>query len=128
MATCSLSRRFLSLLTGRLCSRNSGPARLEVRAFNSSILRSQLHRVNGTDLLTGRVDRFGGVTVNLAETGFPADISESSFSVLLRGRCSSVNSSSFRSFSENTCFNQCSSHKLRGRKTSRFVCLCDFEV
>lgn len=101
MAACNLSRRFLPLLTGRLCSRTSGPARSVVRAFTSAAVRSQLHRVNGTDLLTGRVDRFGGVTVNLAETGLPTDISEGSFSALLRGRCSSKNGSSFKSLTEN---------------------------
>uniref|UniRef100_A0A665VUE6 Nucleoside diphosphate-linked moiety X motif 6 n=1 Tax=Echeneis naucrates TaxID=173247 RepID=A0A665VUE6_ECHNA len=34
--------------------------------------------------LTGKVDRFGGVTVNLAEVGLPADVSESLFSRLLQ--------------------------------------------
>uniref|UniRef100_A0A674NMF0 Uncharacterized protein n=1 Tax=Takifugu rubripes TaxID=31033 RepID=A0A674NMF0_TAKRU len=35
--------------------------------------------------LTGKVDRFGGVTVNLGRIGLPTDISESSFSRLLQG-------------------------------------------
>ncbi|XP_060903656.1 nucleoside diphosphate-linked moiety X motif 6 [Labrus mixtus] len=52
----------------------------------SSTTTGQLHRVGEgtTGALTGKVDRFGGVTVNLAEIGLPADISENSFSRLLR--------------------------------------------
>lgn len=61
------------------------PARSAVRAFSCAAARSQLHRADGTSALTGKVDRFGGVTVNLGDIGLPADISESSFSRLLRG-------------------------------------------
>ncbi|XP_041845726.1 nucleoside diphosphate-linked moiety X motif 6 isoform X2 [Melanotaenia boesemani] len=44
----------------------------------------QLQKAEGTSALTGKVDRFGGVTVNLGEIGLPADISENSFSRLLQ--------------------------------------------
>ncbi|KAM3866962.1 nucleoside diphosphate-linked moiety X motif 6 [Diretmus argenteus] len=55
------------------------PAAWTVRRF------SQLHRAQGATALTGgKVDRFGGVTVNLADTGLPADISEGAFSDILR--------------------------------------------
>ncbi|XP_076005093.1 nucleoside diphosphate-linked moiety X motif 6 [Genypterus blacodes] len=54
------------------------------RAFSCAVCRSQLHRVEGTRVLTGRVDRFGGVTVDLADSDLPADISESSFSGILK--------------------------------------------
>lgn len=75
----------LPLMRGRFCSRTSCPARLAVRAFSCTANRSQLHRVEGTGALTGKVDRFGGVTVNLDDVGLPADISESLFSRLLQG-------------------------------------------
>ncbi|XP_018558543.1 nucleoside diphosphate-linked moiety X motif 6 isoform X1 [Lates calcarifer] len=74
----------LPLMRGRFCSRTSCPARLAVRAFSCTANRSQLHRVEGTGALTGKVDRFGGVTVNLDDVGLPADISESLFSRLLQ--------------------------------------------
>nr|XP_057908899.1 nucleoside diphosphate-linked moiety X motif 6 [Doryrhamphus excisus] len=56
------------------------------RAFSSTIAVSQLHREEGTApaFLTGKVDRFGGVTVDLAAVGVPEDISESSFSAVLK--------------------------------------------
>ncbi|KAM4621934.1 nucleoside diphosphate-linked moiety X motif 6 [Polymixia lowei] len=44
----------------------------------------QIHGVEGTHALTGTVDRFGGVTVNLADVGLPSDISENAFSALLQ--------------------------------------------
>lgn len=72
---CSFSR----LLTGRL------NVRAAVRTVSLSAARAQLHSVEGTGALTGKVDRFGGVTVNLGEIGLPADISEGSFSSLLQG-------------------------------------------
>ncbi|KAM6923527.1 nucleoside diphosphate-linked moiety X motif 6 [Xenentodon cancila] len=53
------------------------------RAF-ASRLSSLLRTAAGTGSLTGKLDRFGGVTVNLGEIGLPADISESSFSRLLQ--------------------------------------------
>ncbi|XP_069025524.1 nucleoside diphosphate-linked moiety X motif 6 [Embiotoca jacksoni] len=54
-------------------------------AFSCTATRSQPERARGTgSALTGKVDRFGGVTVNLADAGLPADVSESSFSKLLR--------------------------------------------
>ncbi|TDH07348.1 hypothetical protein EPR50_G00105120 [Perca flavescens] len=86
MAACAFALKLLPLVvTGRFCSsRASYPARSAVRAFSRTVTRSQLHRVEGTGALTGKVDRFGGVTVNLADIGLPADISESSFSRLLQ--------------------------------------------
>uniref|UniRef100_A0A673A5D5 Uncharacterized protein n=1 Tax=Sphaeramia orbicularis TaxID=375764 RepID=A0A673A5D5_9TELE len=64
--------------------------RKTVRAFSCAAARSQLHRTEGAGVLSGKVDRFGGVTVNLADLGLPADISESSFSRLLQGLCTTV--------------------------------------
>lgn len=61
------------------------PSRAALRAFSRAACCSQLHRAEGTRVLTGKVDRFGGVTVNLADSDLPADISESSFSDLLKG-------------------------------------------
>lgn len=55
-----------------------------VRPLCCSAGRSQRHRAKGTGALTGTVDRFGGVTVNLSD-GLPEDISERSFSGLLKG-------------------------------------------
>ncbi|XP_030252528.1 nucleoside diphosphate-linked moiety X motif 6 [Sparus aurata] len=84
MAACAFVVKLLPLVSRRFCSRASCPARSAVRAFSMHTTRFQLHRVEGTSVLTGRVDRFGGVTVNLAEVGLPADISESSFSTMLQ--------------------------------------------
>lgn len=90
MSACVFTLRLVPLVTGRLCSRASRPARSAVRALSCTATRSQLHRAHGASALTGKVDRFGGVTVNLGEIGLPADISESSFSRLLRGWLSFV--------------------------------------
>lgn len=57
----------------------------KVRAISCTVTCSQLHKVEGPGGLTGKVDRFGGVTVNLAEVGLPVDISEDAFSRLLKG-------------------------------------------
>lgn len=74
--------RLLPLMRGRF-----GPARSAARAFSCAAARAQLRTADGASAspLTGRVDRFGGVTVNLADVGLPAGIDESSFSGLLRG-------------------------------------------
>ncbi|XP_059202369.1 nucleoside diphosphate-linked moiety X motif 6 [Centropristis striata] len=79
MAACTFALKLLPFVRGRFC-----PARSAVRALSCTAAYAQLHRVEGDAALTGRVDRFGGVTVNLADTGLPADISESSFSRLLQ--------------------------------------------
>lgn len=65
----------------------SCPTRFAVRAFATTVVRSHLHRAEGSSSLglTGKVDRFGGVTVNLGDSGLPPDISESLFSTILRG-------------------------------------------
>ncbi|GAA6222003.1 nucleoside diphosphate-linked moiety X motif 6 isoform X1 [Lates japonicus] len=84
MAARGFVGRLLPLMRGRFCSRTSCPARSAVRAFSCTASRSQLHRVEGAGALTGKVDRFGGVTVNLDDLGLPADISESLFSRLLQ--------------------------------------------
>ncbi|XP_042348896.1 nucleoside diphosphate-linked moiety X motif 6 [Plectropomus leopardus] len=84
MAPCAFALKLLPLVRGRMCSRASCPARSAVRAVSCAAARSQLHKVEATGALTGKVDRFGGVTVNLAEVGLPEDISESSFSRLLQ--------------------------------------------
>ncbi|KAJ8269374.1 hypothetical protein COCON_G00119810 [Conger conger] len=48
----------------------------------------QIHRekgnVTGKNVMTGNVDKFGGITVHLNERDFPPDISESAFSIQLR--------------------------------------------
>ncbi|XP_033488715.1 nucleoside diphosphate-linked moiety X motif 6 [Epinephelus lanceolatus] len=85
MAACAVASRLLPLVRGTICCRASRPARPAVRAVSCTAARSQLHRVDGSSGgLPGKVDRFGGVTVNLAEVGLPVDISESSFSRLLQ--------------------------------------------
>ncbi|XP_039975904.1 nucleoside diphosphate-linked moiety X motif 6 isoform X1 [Xiphias gladius] len=85
MAACAFVSKLLPLARGRFCGRASRPARTAVRALScAAASRSQLHRVDGTGALPGKVDRFGGVTVNLADIGLPADVSESLFSRLLR--------------------------------------------
>ncbi|CAN9514580.1 unnamed protein product [Ophioblennius macclurei] len=52
------------------------------RCFSSSVNRTQLP-ADRSGILTGRTDRFGGVTVNLGEAGLTADISEAAFGDLL---------------------------------------------
>nr|XP_046261815.1 nucleoside diphosphate-linked moiety X motif 6 [Scatophagus argus] len=84
MAASAFAFKLMPLVRGRFCSRASCPLRSTVRAFSCNGTGYQLHKVEGTSALTGNVDRFGGVTVNLAETGLPGDISESSFSRLLQ--------------------------------------------
>nr|XP_020449726.1 nucleoside diphosphate-linked moiety X motif 6 [Monopterus albus] len=83
MAVCALVSK-ISQVSGRLCSKALCPANTAVRALSCTGSRSQLHRVKGAGVLTGQVDRFGGVTVNLADAGLPADISEGAFSRLLQ--------------------------------------------
>ncbi|XP_074530548.1 nucleoside diphosphate-linked moiety X motif 6 [Halichoeres trimaculatus] len=81
MPSCAFAVKFSRLLTGRF---GVGAPCAAVRAFSRFAARSQLHSVEGTGALTGKMDRFGGVTVNLDEIGLPADISEGSFSSLLQ--------------------------------------------
>ncbi|XP_061582474.1 LOW QUALITY PROTEIN: nucleoside diphosphate-linked moiety X motif 6 [Cololabis saira] len=83
----------MSVLTSRLCpllraqlGLYAAPGRAAARGFSCSVSCPQL-RAAGTGKpgsLTGKLDRFGGVTVNLDELGLPPDISETSFSALLR--------------------------------------------
>ncbi|XP_022615591.1 nucleoside diphosphate-linked moiety X motif 6 [Seriola dumerili] len=85
MAASGFVYKLIPLVRGRLRGRTSCPARIPVRAFSCTASRSQLHSVEGTGgPLAGKVDRFGGVTVNLADIGLPADISECLFSTLLQ--------------------------------------------
>ncbi|CAG5988808.1 unnamed protein product [Menidia menidia] len=56
---------------------------MAARALSVSLTCPQQHEAEVGGVLPGKVDRFGGVTVDLAEAGLPADISESSFSKLL---------------------------------------------
>jgi len=88
MAACAsaLTREPMARLVGRLLwsSGASCPARSAARAFScGAAARSQKPGTGGA--LPGRVDRFGGVTVNLADVRLPADISEAAFSRLLHG-------------------------------------------
>uniref|UniRef100_A0A3B5ANG6 Nucleoside diphosphate-linked moiety X motif 6 n=1 Tax=Stegastes partitus TaxID=144197 RepID=A0A3B5ANG6_9TELE len=83
MAGCAFASRLSPLVRGSFCSKVCCPARTAARAFSRAVTCPQLQRVQGSGALTGKVDRFGGVTVNLADTGLPADVSESSFSALL---------------------------------------------
>ncbi|MEQ2289372.1 hypothetical protein AMECASPLE_032326 [Ameca splendens] len=76
MAACAFLSRLSPLLRVRFGCK--------VRALSCAVTCSQLHKVEGPGGLTGKVDRFGGVTVNLAEVGLPADISENAFSSLLQ--------------------------------------------
>ncbi|RVE67632.1 hypothetical protein OJAV_G00105170 [Oryzias javanicus] len=64
--------------------RSSAHVTMTPRAAPSGVSCSQLHTQVCRRALTGHVDRFGGVTVNLAEIGLPADISEKTFSALLK--------------------------------------------
>ncbi|KAM3612502.1 uncharacterized protein V6R79_009284 [Siganus canaliculatus] len=84
MATLVSPVRLWSVVRGALCARAACPARSAVRTFTASAVGRQLQRPDGARALLGKVDRFGGVTVNLAEAGLPADISESSFSGMLQ--------------------------------------------
>uniref|UniRef100_A0A8C8DGB9 Nucleoside diphosphate-linked moiety X motif 6 n=1 Tax=Oryzias sinensis TaxID=183150 RepID=A0A8C8DGB9_9TELE len=68
------------VLVGRKISGTTRPR----GAGSRGVSCSRLHTDTYSRVLTGQVDRFGGVTVNLAEIGLPADISEESFSKLLR--------------------------------------------
>ncbi|KAM9740784.1 nucleoside diphosphate-linked moiety X motif 6 [Menidia menidia] len=78
MAGCALLSRFSLIVRGQVSSR-----RLAARALSVSLTCPQQHEAEVGGVLPGKVDRFGGVTVDLAEAGLPADISESSFSKLL---------------------------------------------
>ncbi|XP_077433478.1 nucleoside diphosphate-linked moiety X motif 6 [Vanacampus margaritifer] len=53
------------------------------RAFTCRTAVKQLQREQGASALTGKVDRFGGVTVDLADVGLPEEISENAFGDLL---------------------------------------------
>ncbi|XP_033989693.1 nucleoside diphosphate-linked moiety X motif 6 [Trematomus bernacchii] len=79
MAACAFASRFFPLVRGRVCCRASCRARPAFRAFSCTAARAQ-----GSGALTGREDRFGGVTVNLSDSCLPEDISEKSFSRLLK--------------------------------------------
>lgn len=81
MAACAWTFRLLRSVRRRVCRGASG---LRVFSCAAAAARLQLHREDGPAPLTGKVDRFGGVTVNLGEIGLPADISEGSFSRLLQ--------------------------------------------
>ncbi|XP_053734618.1 nucleoside diphosphate-linked moiety X motif 6 [Synchiropus splendidus] len=82
MAAASVVSKLVSAMSGRLCKTCPGLA--AVRSFCGTAGRLQLPGAEGVAGLTGKVDRFGGVTVNLAETGFTADLCESAFSGLLK--------------------------------------------
>ncbi|KAM7389047.1 hypothetical protein PAMP_023045 [Pampus punctatissimus] len=84
MAASAFVYKLLPPVTGRFCRKPACPAQSAVRAFSCAAGRSQLRQVKGSGALTGTVDRFGGVTVNLVDTGLPADISEGAFSGLLK--------------------------------------------
>ncbi|KAM9849635.1 nucleoside diphosphate-linked moiety X motif 6 [Aulostomus maculatus] len=84
MAASAFAYKLSPVAVRRFCRSPFGPASCAVRVFSCTAGRSQLHQVTGTGALTGKVDRFGGVTVNLADVGLPGDISESAFSGLLK--------------------------------------------
>ncbi|XP_068181918.1 nucleoside diphosphate-linked moiety X motif 6 [Antennarius striatus] len=77
----ALALKLLPVVRGRFSGGVCSSARSAARRFscNTGLLRG----AEGTSSLTGRVDGFGGVTVNLSETGLPGDISESSFCRML---------------------------------------------
>ncbi|KAK5924676.1 hypothetical protein CgunFtcFv8_017270 [Champsocephalus gunnari] len=79
MAVCAFASRFFPLVRGRVCCRASSRAHPAFRAFSCTAARAQ-----GSGALTGREDRFGGVTVNLSDSCLPEDISEISFGSLLK--------------------------------------------
>ncbi|XP_051916300.1 nucleoside diphosphate-linked moiety X motif 6 [Hippocampus zosterae] len=53
------------------------------RAFTCQAAVNQLRWERGATALAGRVDRFGGITVDLADVGLPENISEAAFADLL---------------------------------------------
>lgn len=85
MANCVFLSKLSPLVTRRLREQACCAARTNVRALSRTASRSQLHSVEGSTVFTGQEDRFGGVTVNLSDTGLPQDISESAFSRILQG-------------------------------------------
>lgn len=93
MAACAFATRLFPSVRRRV----SGSRASALRVFSGVAARFQLHREDGAAALTGEVDRFGGVTVNLGRIGLPIDISESSFSRLLQGG-RGVNSTETRRF------------------------------
>lgn len=84
MATRALFSKHLPLVRERFCKAYR-PTRAAARVLSGTADRPQLHQIEGSSVLTGKLDRFGGVTVNLADIGLPEDISESAFSRLLQG-------------------------------------------
>lgn len=82
MSACAFTSRLLTSVRRRVCG---GASALRAFSAASAAARLQLHREDGASGLTGTVDRFGGVTVDLGEVGLPADISEAAFSRLLQG-------------------------------------------
>ncbi|KAK2848804.1 hypothetical protein Q5P01_008638 [Channa striata] len=76
MAPSVFLSHLLPLVRGSLCRKAPCPSRTAVR-------RSQFLSVEGNRVLAGTVDRFGGVTVDLTESGLPEDISEGAFGRLL---------------------------------------------
>ncbi|XP_029021742.1 nucleoside diphosphate-linked moiety X motif 6 [Betta splendens] len=84
MATGGFLSRFLQLGRGRFGKGAPRAALLTVRVLSRAASRSQLHGTERSRVLTGKEDRFGGVTVDLSETGLAQDVSESEFSEILR--------------------------------------------
>lgn len=75
----ALTSRLLGSVRRRVCRGASA-----LRLFSAAAARFQLHREDGAAPLRGKVDRFGGVTVDLGDIGLPTDISDGSFSTLLQ--------------------------------------------
>ncbi|XP_028315097.1 nucleoside diphosphate-linked moiety X motif 6 [Gouania willdenowi] len=78
-------RVLLSGLKPLVCGSKGCQVRSSVRGFRRAVTASrQRLRAEGNKALTGTADRFGGVTVNLEQTGLSEDVSEDSFSDLLQ--------------------------------------------
>jgi len=81
----SLVRNQIGVTNSSLCFAQTTISIKTARTFTCVVKRLQLHcEQPGSNVLASKVDRFGGVTVNLGDNGFPSDISESVFSNLLQ--------------------------------------------
>uniref|UniRef100_A0A8C6SFT9 Nucleoside diphosphate-linked moiety X motif 6 n=1 Tax=Neogobius melanostomus TaxID=47308 RepID=A0A8C6SFT9_9GOBI len=83
MSAFVLNCRPLSSLRRTFSSGAACPTRKCVRALSCSAACSQFQEAQGSTGLTGKMDRFGGVTVDLTVSSVPQNISESAFSSLL---------------------------------------------
>ncbi|XP_033829829.1 nucleoside diphosphate-linked moiety X motif 6 [Periophthalmus magnuspinnatus] len=75
--------RFVTLFRRTFRGGAACPTRKSVRAVSCSVTCLQQQKAEGSSGLVGKVDRFGGVTVDLGDSSVAEDISENAFSRLL---------------------------------------------